>query len=117
MSNLANLRFVHGTERSQRAKKLPLPQAEHEIRLIFARIGSFPENGSIIVVLNNRIMPGCDEITAKRFGLFPKIPEFEFFITHHARIRRPAGLVLARKIIDHGLFELIGLIHYVMWDA
>src|SRR6266436_5375083 len=58
-----------------------------------------------------------DVIAAERPGFTPQIAELEFFVAHHARVRRPAGLVFAGKIINHDALELIGLVNDVMWNA
>ena len=46
-------------------------------------------------------MAGRDVIATERSRLFPKVAELELLVAHHAGIRRAAGLVFARKIIDH----------------
>src|SRR5215831_11680131 len=68
-------------------------------------------------MFNDRIMTCSDVIAAKRPGLAPKIAELQFFIAHHTRVRRPAGLVFTGEIINHDALELVGLVHHVMWDA
>ena len=62
-------------------------------------------------------MARSDVIAAECPGFAPKISELEFFIAHHARVRRPAGLILAGEIINHDALELIGLVNHVMWNA
>ena len=68
-------------------------------------------------MLNDRVMPSRDVVAAQRFGFAPKIAKLEFLVAHHTWIGRPAGLVLAREIIDNEPFELVGLINNVMRDA
>src|SRR5437763_2803808 len=68
-------------------------------------------------MLNDCIMTRRDVIAAERPGFTPEISELEFFIAHHARVRRPAGLVFAGEIINHDALELIGLVNDVMWNA
>ena len=55
-----------------------------------------------------------DVIAPERCRFTPEIAELEFFVAHHARVRRPAGLVFAGEIINHDALELIGLINNVM---
>ena len=55
-----------------------------------------------------------DVIAAERCRFTPEIAELEFFIAHHARVRRPTGLVLAGEIINHDALELVGFINHVM---
>src|SRR5262245_50709316 len=68
-------------------------------------------------MLNDCIMTGSDIIAAESSGFAPKISELQFFVTHHAGVRRPAGLVFAGEIINHHAFELISLVNYVMGNA
>ena len=65
-------------------------------------------------MFDDRIMPGGNEIARERLGFLPKISEFQFFITHHARIRGATGLVFAREIIDDDFFELVSFIHHIV---
>src|SRR5256885_3132600 len=58
-----------------------------------------------------------DVIAAERPGFAREMAELEFFIAHHARVRRPAGLVFAGKIINHDALELISLVNHVMRNA
>ena len=62
-------------------------------------------------------MPRSDVIAAQCPGFAPQIPELEFFVAHHARVRRPAGLIFAGEIINHHALELIGLVNHVMRNA
>ena len=68
-------------------------------------------------MLDDRVMAGGDVIATERLRFVPKIAELQFFVAHHARVRRPAGLVFARKIVDHEALELIGLIDDVVRKA
>ncbi len=97
--------------------ELRLAQAEEEIGLILPRVRPFAQDGAVGAMLDDRVMPGRDVGAAERLGFVPKIPELQLLVAHDARIRRPAGLVLARKIIDHQPLELIGLVHHVMRNA
>src|SRR5450432_1475631 len=97
--------------------ELRLAQAEKEIGLVLARIGALAQNGAIGVLLDNGVMTGRYVIAIERTRLFPKAAELEFFIAHHARVGRAAGLVFARKIIDHDALELVGLVDHVMRNA
>jgi len=65
-------------------------------------------------MFNDRVMTGRDVIAAERCRFTPEIAELEFFIAHHARVRRPTGLVLAGEVINHDALELIGFINHVM---
>src|ERR1044071_5389539 len=65
-------------------------------------------------MLNDRIMTSTDVIAAECPGFAPKTAELEFFVAHHARVRRPSGLVFAGEIINHQALELIGLVHNVV---
>src|SRR5262249_55416461 len=49
-------------------------------------------------------------------GFAPEIAELEFFVAHHTRVRRPAGLVFTGEIINHNTLELVGLVNHVMWN-
>src|SRR5882672_4697421 len=62
-------------------------------------------------------MARSDVIAAECPGFAPEISELEFFIAHHARVRRPPCLILAGEIINHDALELIGLVNHVMWNA
>ena len=62
-------------------------------------------------------MTGRDVIAAERCRFTPEIAELEFFIAHHARVRRAASLVFAGEIINHDALELIGLVNHVMRNA
>ena len=62
-------------------------------------------------------MTGRDVIATERFGFAPKIAELELLIAHYAGIRSAAGLILARKIVDHGPFKLIGFVDHIMRKA
>src|SRR5437867_1450282 len=55
-----------------------------------------------------------NKIATERFRFIPEIAKLEFFIAHHAWVWRATGLILARKIIDHEILELIGFIDHVM---
>src|SRR5262245_32688460 len=68
-------------------------------------------------MLNDRVMPRSDVIAAQCAGFAPEIAELEFFVAHHARVRRPSGLVFAGEIINHNTLELIGLVNNVMRNA
>src|SRR5215470_20378749 len=68
-------------------------------------------------MLNDRIMACSDVIAAEYPGLVPEIAELKLFVAHHARVRRPAGLVFAGEIINHDTLELIGLVNHVMRNA
>ncbi len=68
-------------------------------------------------MLNDRIMTRSDVIAAECPGFAPEIAELKFFVAHHARVRRPAGLVFAGEIINHDALELVGLVHNVMRNA
>ena len=65
-------------------------------------------------MLDNRVMTRRDVIAAERCSFTPEIAELELFIAHHARVRRPPGLVFAGEIINHDALELIGLINNIM---
>src|SRR5438093_11423517 len=107
MRDFPDLGLSHCAERCERATKLRLAQAEQKIRLILARIDPFAKNRAIGVMFNNSVVAGRDVIAAERFGLTPKIAKFEFLVAHHARIRRAAGLILAREIINDRALELV----------
>jgi hypothetical protein len=62
-------------------------------------------------------MTSTDVIAAECPGFAPKTAELEFLIAHHARVRRPAGLVFAGEIINHDALELICFVNHVMRDA
>ena len=96
---------------------MSLPQAEEEIRLVLARISAFPQHRAVGVMLDDCVVTGRDEVAAERLRFLPQIPELQLLIAHHARIRRAAGLVFAREIIDHDALELVRLVHHVMWNA
>src|SRR5262249_37931737 len=68
-------------------------------------------------MFNDRIMTCSDVIAAECTGLAPKISELQFFIAHHTRVRRSAGLIFTGEIINHDALELIGLVHYIMRNA
>src|SRR6516225_4839274 len=68
-------------------------------------------------MLDNRIMARCYVLAAECPGFAPQIAELEFFVAHHTRVRRPAGLVFTGEIINHDALELIGLVHHIMRDA
>src|SRR6516225_4694471 len=68
-------------------------------------------------MFNDRIMTCSDVIAAECPGLAPKIPELQFFIAHHTRVRRPASLVFTGEIINHDALKLIGLVHHIMRNA
>src|SRR5215475_130854 len=68
-------------------------------------------------MLDNRIMARCYVLAAECPGFAPQIAKLEFFVAHHTRVRRPAGLVFAGEIIDHDTLELISLVYHVMRDA
>ena len=68
-------------------------------------------------MLNDRVMARGNIIAAQCPGLTPKIAKLQFFVAHHARVRRPAGLVFAGEIINHNTLELIGFINHVMRNA
>ena len=112
--DVADLRLRHPAEWSERATELRLAQAEEEIGLILARVTPFAQDRAVGVVLDDRVMAGGDVIAAERLRLVPKIAELQLLVAHHARVRRPAGLVFAREIIDHELLELIRFIDHVM---
>jgi hypothetical protein len=71
----------------------------------------------IKVMLDDRIMTRSDVIAAECPGFAPEITELEFLVAHHARVRRPAGLIFAGEIINHDALELIGLVNHVMRNA
>src|SRR5678816_2786936 len=68
-------------------------------------------------MLNDCIVPRSNVIAAECPGFAPEIAELELFVTHHARVRRPAGLVFAGEIINHDALELVGLVHHVVRNA
>src|SRR6266513_6506806 len=65
-------------------------------------------------MLNNCVVARSDVIAAQCPRFAPKVAELQFFVAHHARVWRPAGLVFAGEIINHDALELIGLVHHVM---
>ena len=69
------------------------------------------------MMFDDGVMARGDVIAAERLGLFPEIAELELLVAHHARIRRPAGLVFAGEIIDDQALELIRFIDDVMRKA
>src|SRR5438132_4112946 len=117
MSDLANLRFDHSTQRRQRAAQLRLAQTKQKIGLILAGIDSFAKNrvavagvvdpgrftasiwsrGDIAAtgrgrsgsMFNNGIMAGRDVIAADCRGFAPDVAELEFLVARHSRVRRP----------------------------
>src|ERR1700736_5766349 len=117
MRDFPDLRFLHGSKRCQGATKLWLAQTEKEVRLVFAWIDAFAQNRAILMVFDDRVMPGGDVIATERFGFLPKIAELQFLIAHYARIRRPTGLILAGKIIDDRALKLVRFIDNVMRNA
>src|SRR5215831_747477 len=78
------------------------------------RINAAPVNARGYNMFNDRIMTCRDVIAAECPGLAPKIAELQFFIAHHTRVRRPAGLVFTGEIINHDTLELVGLVHHIM---
>src|SRR5438046_4082351 len=68
-------------------------------------------------MLDNRVMTRGDVIAAERCRFTPEIAELELFIAHHARIRRPTGLVLAGEIFNHEPLELVGFVDNIMRNA
>ena len=68
-------------------------------------------------MLDNRIMTRRDVIAAERCRFTPEIAELEFFVAHHAWVRRPTGLVFAGEIINHDTLELVSLVNHVMRNA
>src|SRR5437899_4641505 len=144
MSDLANLRFGHSTQRRQRAAQLRLAQTKQKIGLLLPRFDSFAKDrvavagvvdrgrftasiwsrGAIAAtgrghpgsMFNNGIMAGRDVIAAECPGFAPEIAELEFLIAHHTRVRRPTSLIFAGKIINYDALELIGLVHNIMRD-
>ena len=69
------------------------------------------------MMFDNGIMARGHVVAAKRFSFFPEVAELEFLVAHHARIRRPASLVFAGKVIDHQPFELIRFIDDIVRQA
>src|SRR5712691_3740545 len=114
MRDFPDFGLSHRPERRERATELRLTQTEKKVRLIFSRIDAFAQHRSVAVMFDDRVMSGRDVIATERVRFAPKISELEFFVAHYARIRRPAGLILAREIIDHGALELVRLIDNVM---
>src|SRR5437899_4084322 len=126
MSDLANLRFDHSTQRRQRAAQLRLAQTKQKIGLILPRIDSLVKNrvavagvvdpgrvtasiwsrGAIAAtgrghpgsMFNNGIMTRRDVIAAERCRFAPKASELEFLIPHHTRVPQPASLLFPGKI-------------------
>src|SRR3954464_383984 len=62
-------------------------------------------------------MTGCNVGAPERLGLVPEIPELQLLVAHDARVRCSPSLVFTREIRDDGFFELVSLVHHVMWKA
>ena len=82
--------------------------------ILMPRINAAPVSARGYNVLDDCIMTSGDVIAAECPGLAPKIAELQFFIAHHTRVRRPAGLVFTGEIINHDALELVGLVNHVM---
>src|SRR5205809_7757580 len=68
-------------------------------------------------MLDDRVMAGRDIVATQCRCFAPEIAELDLFVAHHAWIRRSAGLVLAREIIDTESLELIGFVNDLMRNA
>src|SRR5437899_8995783 len=103
MSDFSDLLLRHDPERSQGATQLGLTQAEQKIRLVFPWIDPFAQDRTITAcgrffhVFDDRVMTRRNEIAPERLRFIPEIAELEFFIAHHAWVRRATGFILARK--------------------
>src|ERR1700730_5871127 len=117
MRDFSDLGFLHCSKRCQGAAPSSLAQTEKKIGLVFAWIDAFAQNRAVFVMLDDRVMPGRDIIAAERLGFSPEIAELEFLIAHHTRIRRAAGLIFAREIIDDRALELLRFIDHVVRNA
>src|SRR5438552_2619162 len=100
MCDCADLRFAHGAERRERAPQLRLTQAEKKVGLILARIDAFAQNGAVVVMFDDRIMPRGDGIAAKRLG-FSAISKWEASSFPYNFTRRLTNS-LPRSVKRHG---------------
>ena len=115
--DLADFGFFHAAERGEGVLELILAEAEKEIRLVLARIAAFFKHRMVGVVLDDRVMPGGDEVGSEGLGLRAEFAEFQMLVAHHAGIRSPAEAVFAGEIVDDDFFEVIGFVHDIVGDA
>ena len=67
--DLTNFRFGHRSQRRKGVEKLVLVEAEEKIRLVFSVVASLPEHRAIVVVFNDRVVAGGDEVRPERSRL------------------------------------------------
>jgi hypothetical protein len=115
--DLADSGFFHSAEGSEGVLELVLAEAKEKIRLILSRIATFAKDRFGFQMINDGVVAGGDEVSAKRAGFRPEIAEFEVLIAHHAGIRSATKTILAGKIVDDDFFKVIGLIDDVVGNS
>ena len=115
--DLADFGFFHSSQRREGVLELILTKAEKEIRLVLAGVAPFAEDGVVLVMVNDRVVSGGDEVRSERAGFCAEVAEFEVFVAHHTGVRRASLFVFAGKVIDDDFFEIVGLIDDIVRDA
>ena len=115
--DLADFGFFHASQRREGVLELILTKAEKEIRLVLAGVATFAEDGVVLVMVNDRVVSGGDEVGAERAGFCAEVAELEVFVAHYARVRCATFFVFAGEVIDDDFFEIVGLIDNIVGDA
>jgi len=116
--NPTDLFLGKGSKREEGAPELFSAQAEEEVGLIFFRIKSLAQNGSLVFgMLHRGVMTGGDELSAKGGGFVPEVAEFQFLVAHDAGVGRASGAVFICEVINHQSLEGNGLVDDEMGDA
>ena len=115
--DFADFGFFHSSQRREGVLELILTKAEEEIRLVLAGVAAFAENGVVLVMVDDGVVSGGDEVRSERAGFCAEVAEFEVFVAHHARVRCAAFFVFAGKVVDDDLFKIVSLIDDIVGYA
>ena len=115
--DFADFGFFHSSQRCEGVLKLILTKAKEEIRLVLAGVTAFAKDCVVLVMVNDRVVSGGDEVRSERAGLCAEVAEFEVLVAHHTRVRCAALFVFAGEVVDDDFFKIVSLIDDIMGDA
>ncbi|MCY1214233.1 hypothetical protein D9M72_260410 [compost metagenome] len=113
----ANFRLLQFAHREQGAGDLLAADGMEEVALVLVRVQALEQFGAAIDIAAAHIVAGGDQVSSQRQGVVEEGFELDLAIAEDVRVRRAAGLVLGKEVLEHVVPVLRREVGRVQLDA
>ncbi|CRQ69508.1 hypothetical protein PAERUG_E5_London_17_VIM_2_12_12_04056 [Pseudomonas aeruginosa] len=113
----ADFRLLQFADGEQAAGDLLAAHRVQEVALVLVRVQALEQLGAPVAVAAPHIVAGGDQVRAEHQRVVEERLELDFAVAEDVRVRRTAGLVLGKEVLEHVIPVFRGEVRRVQLDA